>query len=319
MKKNFSSGQALVEYGFLLVLVAIAVLAVIAVTSPSIGGVFHSAVDDTVNSDVRSVGMRVTQTIQAATAGTATLGNTSTPAPASATPVPPTATSVPPTATKTVTKTGTPAPVTATSTATATLTKTATATATNTATNTPIPATATFTATATATKTATATATPSGPWTYCADENGTCSYGGSTPVIVRYGASPSYAYKTIAGSSSTPCTNAVFGDPIVGSVKDCWYQGTTPPNSIISVTGTRRTTGTNANKNKVDITIILANGIGSVVTLTDSVSGSQSTQACAAAACPVVVFQLNNVAAGTITISGAAFGTQTMTLDYLHR
>ncbi len=36
---------------------------------------------------------------------------------------------------------------------------------------------------------------------------------------MRYGANGSYFYKTL--SDGTSCTNSVFGDPIVGVVKEC--------------------------------------------------------------------------------------------------
>jgi parallel beta-helix repeat protein len=56
-------------------------------------------------------------------------------------------------------------------------------------------------------------------WTFCASEGGTCSFSGTQQV--RYGANGSYVYKTLTGG--TPCTNAVFGDPIYGVVKQCDY------------------------------------------------------------------------------------------------
>jgi hypothetical protein len=56
-------------------------------------------------------------------------------------------------------------------------------------------------------------------WTSCAKEWGTCSFSGTAQV--RYGANNKYFTKTFTGS--TPCTNAVFGDPIYGVVKSCEY------------------------------------------------------------------------------------------------
>ena len=57
-------------------------------------------------------------------------------------------------------------------------------------------------------------------YTVCASENGTCSFSGTK--IVAYGANNSFVYKRDV-STSTPCTNAVFGDPAVGVGKSCYY------------------------------------------------------------------------------------------------
>jgi parallel beta-helix repeat protein len=54
-------------------------------------------------------------------------------------------------------------------------------------------------------------------WTTCALENGTCIFTGSQEV--RYGANGSYVYKTL--TDGTACTNSVFGDPAVGTAKEC--------------------------------------------------------------------------------------------------
>ena len=68
-------------------------------------------------------------------------------------------------------------------------------------------------------------------WTRCASEGGTCNFSGSKSV--RYGANGVYATKTLTGPVA--CTNAVFGDPVYGTVKACDYSdaavtggGTTP-------------------------------------------------------------------------------------------
>ncbi|WP_322402065.1 hypothetical protein [Massilia luteola] len=60
-------------------------------------------------------------------------------------------------------------------------------------------------------------------WTACATEGGTCTFSGTREV--RFGANGVYTSKTI--SASTPCTTAVFGDPIHGVVKSCSYASTT--------------------------------------------------------------------------------------------
>lgn len=63
-------------------------------------------------------------------------------------------------------------------------------------------------------------------WTSCAVENQQCAFTGTKEV--QYGATGSYITKTI--TDGTPCTNAVFGDPIFGVTKYCYYRDlTTPP------------------------------------------------------------------------------------------
>ena len=54
-------------------------------------------------------------------------------------------------------------------------------------------------------------------WTFCASEGGVCAFTG--PTAVRYGANGAYVYKTLTDGAF--CTNAVFGDPIYGTVKQC--------------------------------------------------------------------------------------------------
>ena len=82
--------------------------------------------------------------------------------------------------------------------------------------------------------TVTAVVTPptTSTWTKCAVENATCAFTGTKTV--RYGANGKYIIKTISGG--TPCTNAVFGDPIVGTVKTCELMSTTttptPPPAV---------------------------------------------------------------------------------------
>lgn len=54
--------------------------------------------------------------------------------------------------------------------------------------------------------------------TFCAAENGLCSFSGTRTVA--YGTASSYATKSVGGG--TPCTNAVFGDPAPGPNKSCF-------------------------------------------------------------------------------------------------
>ena len=62
-------------------------------------------------------------------------------------------------------------------------------------------------------------------WTQCAAENGTCAYGGV--MTVAFGANGDYNYATL-GSGGTACTDSVFGDPDVGTVKACYVIGAPP-------------------------------------------------------------------------------------------
>ena len=56
-------------------------------------------------------------------------------------------------------------------------------------------------------------------WTFCANEGVWCSFTGIKNV--RYGANGSYYYKTF--TNGTSCTNVVFGDPLYGTKKQCYY------------------------------------------------------------------------------------------------
>jgi parallel beta-helix repeat protein len=58
---------------------------------------------------------------------------------------------------------------------------------------------------------------PSGNWTFCAAENQFCAFSGTKQV--RYGANNTFFVQTLTGG--TQCSNAVFGDPIPGTVKHC--------------------------------------------------------------------------------------------------
>jgi len=71
------------------------------------------------------------------------------------------------------------------------------------------------------TPTPTPTPTPSA-WTTCANENATCGFSGTREV--RYGAGNSWVVKVF--TNNVQCSNAVFGDPIEGTVKTCSYAGT---------------------------------------------------------------------------------------------
>ena len=57
-------------------------------------------------------------------------------------------------------------------------------------------------------------------WIPCADENQFCDFGGEKDV--RYGANGAYAFGTF--TDGVNCTNGVFGDPLSGVGKQCWYR-----------------------------------------------------------------------------------------------
>ena len=75
-------------------------------------------------------------------------------------------------------------------------------------------------------------------WSTCAAENNTCAFSGV--MTVAYGAAGSYRYATLPGG--TPCTNAVFGDPISGTAKSCYLMG--PPPSFATWTTCAAENGT---------------------------------------------------------------------------
>ncbi len=196
-------GQGLVEYALLAALVIMGLIAVLSAFGPEIRTIITNLTGElgfSVHNGVAILpGVGPTFTPQVPIA-------TSTPI----TPQVPIATFTPiPTSTPTTTSTST-----VTYTPTATFTQTATSTPTATSTST-----ATSTPTATSTSTATPTATPMGTWITCANENGFCSFSGTTQV--RYGANDTWAIQT--RTDGVACTNAVFGDPVYGVAKVCQY------------------------------------------------------------------------------------------------
>jgi hypothetical protein len=93
------------------------------------------------------------------------------------------------------------------------------------------------------------TTTPTGPsgYTFCANENGICTFSGTQSVA--YGANGKFKYLTL--TNGTLCSNSVFGDPIVNVVKACYLPQTTltpppPPSTSFSI-GTKVKTTANLN------------------------------------------------------------------------
>jgi hypothetical protein len=62
-------------------------------------------------------------------------------------------------------------------------------------------------------------------WSSCATEGSICAFSGTKEV--RYGANNRYVVKKL--SDGTPCTNKIFGDPIVGVVKSCEISDSADP------------------------------------------------------------------------------------------
>lgn len=60
---------------------------------------------------------------------------------------------------------------------------------------------------------------PLGPWQLCAIEGGRCNFVGRANV--RYGAPGAWVYGAAIGGID--CNNATFGDPLVGTVKRCYF------------------------------------------------------------------------------------------------
>ena len=60
-------------------------------------------------------------------------------------------------------------------------------------------------------------------YSFCASENGTCTFTGTQNVA--YGADGVFTYNNGVTGGSIPCNNATFGDPCVGYVKSCWVTG----------------------------------------------------------------------------------------------
>ncbi len=194
-------GQGLVEYAIIAALVGLVVAGALSVFGPQIkdaadnllGELGYSVRDGVVI--VPGIGPTLTPSVPISSS----TSNPPPPHPASSTPIIP----VLPSATSTQTITAVPS---ATFTQTVTFTPSLTFTSTHTSTVTP-----------TFTPSTTPTATPVGIWVTCANENGFCSFSGTTQV--RYGANDTWV--TQIHTDGVACTNAVFGDPVWGVVKTC--------------------------------------------------------------------------------------------------
>jgi hypothetical protein len=90
------------------------------------------------------------------------------------------------------------------------------------------------TSTSTTSSPTTSSTTTTASWTWCANENGICSFSGA--MQVRYGANGSYVTQVATGSIG--CNNAIFGDPAVGYSKSCSYAPLTSTTSTTTSTTT---------------------------------------------------------------------------------
>lgn len=70
-------------------------------------------------------------------------------------------------------------------------------------------------------------------WILCAAEYENCAFSGTREV--RYGTSSQFVVRVL--TSGTSCSNEVFGDPVPGSIKSCWYSSTvaTEPDPVVVV------------------------------------------------------------------------------------
>jgi hypothetical protein len=58
-------------------------------------------------------------------------------------------------------------------------------------------------------------------WIYCADEGGRCNFSGDRDIA--YGNHGRWTYRRMGNGAD--CNNGIFGDPLVGVVKKCFYCG----------------------------------------------------------------------------------------------
>ena len=140
----------------------------------------------------------------------------------------------------------------------------------------------------------TISAPPSSDWTFCASEGAFCAFAGTKEV--RYGANGTYAYRTLA--DGTPCTNTVFGDPLLGVVKQCHFRNAStasPTLTGVSISGPSSVTvGQTA-----QYTVIATYSNGSSQSVTSGPTWSTSNSGLATINAAGV---LTAVAAGTLTV-----------------
>ncbi|MDB5492028.1 MAG: hypothetical protein JWO78_1877, partial [Micavibrio sp.] len=59
-------------------------------------------------------------------------------------------------------------------------------------------------------------------WQFCSNQNSNCNFTGNQQVLYGTSITDSTKYFIKQNMTSTPCTDAVFGDPHVGQLKKCW-------------------------------------------------------------------------------------------------
>ena len=62
-------------------------------------------------------------------------------------------------------------------------------------------------------------AASAGPWSFCANEGGFCSAG--PRAMIHYGRQGAFVHRR-SPPGGLPCSNDVFGDPLVGVPKRCF-------------------------------------------------------------------------------------------------
>lgn len=118
----------------------------------------------------------------------------------------------------------------------------------------------------------TPTPSPATGWTFCANEGSRCAFTGVRRV--RYGADTRWVSRDVTASSGgVSCTNSVFGDPAVGTVKRCELAASTgttqlpptisgTPATSVTVGGTYRFQPTAADPNGDTVAFSITNRPG---------------------------------------------------------
>lgn len=115
-------------------------------------------------------------------------------------------------------------------------------------------------------------------YTYCSVERGYCSFSGTR--VIRYGTKGIYIYKVATDGVS--CTNDIFGDPLLGAKKACFYSDDAVGNTLrpapaqqpssVSVTGITINAGDITDGSKQQLTAKVSPANASNQTLTWSVN-----------------------------------------------
>ena len=143
--------------------------------------------------------------------------------------------------------------------------------------------------------------TPPANATACANEGGTCTVPAGATATVWYGANTTWVSRT-GVTGSIACTNAVFTDPLVGTVKACRYLVTSTPPA--NQAPTVALTAPAANASVVQ---------GTVVSLTATAADSDGSVAQVQFFDGTTLLGTSTAAPYGFSWSGAAVGTHTLT------